>query len=72
VAVPKKRNSVSRKGKRRGGHTHKLYPKFTMSCPNCKEPVLPLYVCPACGTYKGREIIKFKEPAAEVDASSAS
>lgn len=63
MAVPKKRTSVSRKGKRRAGHTHKISAKFTMDCPNCQEPVLPTYVCPACGTYKGKEVIKFKERA---------
>ena len=53
MAVPKKKTSVSRKGLRRAGQHHKLYGKTTMSCPNCGDTVLPLHVCPACGTYKG-------------------
>lgn len=61
MAVPKKKTSVARKGKRRAGHTHKLHQKHTMNCPNCGAPALPLHVCPACGTYKGREVIKMKE-----------
>ena len=67
MAVPKKRSSVSRKGLRRAGQHHKLYKKHPISCPNCDEVVLPLHVCPSCGTYKGREIIKLKEPKAEGD-----
>lgn len=67
MAVPKKRTSVSRKGLRRAGQHHKRYQKFTMNCPNCAEPTLPLYVCPACGTYKGKEVIKFKEEVEETE-----
>jgi large subunit ribosomal protein L32 len=63
MAVPKKKTSVQRKALRRAGHTHKLSRHFTMKCPNCAEPTLPLHVCPACGTYKGREVIKFKQKA---------
>lgn len=61
MAVPKKKTSVSRKGMRRGGHTHKLHRKFPMKCPNCGDMTLPLHACPSCGTYKGREIIALKE-----------
>ena len=57
---PKKKTSVGRKGKRRAGHTHKLYLKTTTACPNCKETILPYAACPACGQYKGKEFIKIK------------
>jgi large subunit ribosomal protein L32 len=57
MAVPKKRTSVSRKGQRRGGHTHKLYAKTTSNCPNCGGLVKPHHVCPSCGYYKGNEVI---------------
>ena len=60
MAVPKKKTSVSRKGLRRAGQHHKLYRKFPMKCPNCGEATLPHNVCPACGVYKGKEIIKMK------------
>jgi large subunit ribosomal protein L32 len=60
MAVPKKKTSVSRKGLRRAGQHHKLYRKFPQSCPNCGEAVLPHHVCPACGHYKGKEVIKIK------------
>lgn len=76
MAVPKKRTSVSRKGLRRAGQHHKLTAQSTMSCPNCGEPTLPLYVCPSCGTYKGKEVIKIKEPkddaAQEAEGTTAS
>lgn len=60
MAVPKKKTSVSRKGLRRAGQHHKLYRKFPMNCPNCGEATLPHHVCPSCGNYKGKEIIKMK------------
>ncbi len=60
MAVPKKKTSVSRKGLRRAGQHHKLYRKDPVGCPNCGESVLPHCVCPACGHYKGKEIIKSK------------
>ena len=57
MAVPKKRTSVARKGKRRAGHTHKLVAKTTSNCPNCGGLVKPHHVCPSCGQYKGREVV---------------
>lgn len=29
-----------------------------MECPQCHEPKLPHRVCPECGYYKNREVIK--------------
>ncbi|MCK5073685.1 MAG: 50S ribosomal protein L32 [Bacteriovoracaceae bacterium] len=60
MAVPKKKTSCARKGKRHAGHTHKLYSKTTISCSNCGDHVMPHHACPACGQYKGREIIEIK------------
>ena len=31
------------------------------TCPHCHEPVLPHHVCPECGTYKGKTVIKTEE-----------
>lgn len=69
MAVPKKKTSVSRKGKRRGGHTHKLTAKSPMSCSNCGDLTLPHKVCSSCGTYKGLEVIAIK--AAKEEEASA-
>ena len=68
MAVPKKRTSVSRKGKRHAGQHHKLYARSTQACPNCGEVTLPHRICSACGVYKGKEIIKMKVAAEETEA----
>lgn len=70
MAVPKKKTSVSRKGKRRAGQHHKEYRKHPMSCPNCGDMTMPSHACPSCGTYKGKEVfaIKVKETEEEVQA----
>ena len=65
MAVPKKRTSVSRKGKRRAGQHHKLYRKHPINCPNCGDFTLLHSICPSCGTYKGMEMIKMKAAAQE-------
>ncbi|MBL6990067.1 MAG: 50S ribosomal protein L32 [Bacteriovoracaceae bacterium] len=61
MAVPKKKTSVSRKGLRRAGQHHKLYRNHPIGCPNCGQMTLPHHVCAACGQYKGKEVIKFKD-----------
>ncbi len=56
---PKHKISKSRRDKRR---THvKLVPPTYVFCPQCREPKRPHYVCLACGTYKGREVIATKD-----------
>lgn len=60
MAVPKKRTSVSRKGLRRSGQHHRLTRKYPAKCSNCGELTLPHATCPACGTYKGREVFAVK------------
>jgi len=59
MAVPKQRHSKTRRNKRRA-HDFLTAPTF-VSCPNCNEPKLPHRVCPACGMYKGRQVIKVEE-----------
>lgn len=70
MAVPKKKTSVSRKAKRRAGHTHKEHAKHPMNCPNCGDITMPSCACPSCGTYKGREVftVKVKEETEAVEA----
>ena len=53
---PKRRHSKARTGKRRA-HDALRAPQTTV-CPNCQEPRLPHRVCPKCGQYKGREVIR--------------
>jgi large subunit ribosomal protein L32 len=56
MAVPKKRTSRARRDKRRANHRARR-PRLN-PCPRCHSPRLPHRVCPVCGTYAGREVIK--------------
>lgn len=58
MALPKRRHSSSRQGKRRG--EQKIHVPSISVCPNCKAPKLPHRVCPACGYYKGRQVVMVK------------
>jgi large subunit ribosomal protein L32 len=70
MAVPKKKTSVQRKGKRRAGQHHKLYRLHPMSCPNCGDLAMPSTACSSGGTYKGKQVfdIKVKEEETETPA----
>jgi len=59
MAVPKRRTSRSRQGKRRS-HQH-ITPMSIQYCPQCNEPVLPHRVCTNCGHYQGREVVAMEE-----------
>jgi len=58
---PKRRHSKSRTRQRRA-HDALRAPQ-TAPCPNCQEPRLPHRVCPKCGHYKGREVVKVEQEA---------
>ena len=59
MAVPKRKKSKSKRGKRR---THqKLEAPNLSECPECGEAKLPHHACPACGYYKGRKVIEPEE-----------
>jgi len=60
MAVPKKRTSSQRRDKRRA--THRVSAVRLNRCPQCHSPRLPHRVCPTCGTYAGREVIKQEIP----------
>lgn len=56
MPVPKKRTSSTRGRKRR---THwKIETKTLIECPHCHSFMRPHRVCPSCGYYKGRLILK--------------
>jgi large subunit ribosomal protein L32 len=59
MAVPKRRTSHARQGKRRS-HLH-AKPVQVQYCPNCEQPVLPHRVCSNCGTYQNRTVVEVKE-----------
>ena len=60
MAVPKKRQSRTRRDKRRA--QHKVSAPRLNECPRCHSPRLPHRVCPTCGTYAGREVIRHEAP----------
>jgi large subunit ribosomal protein L32 len=60
MAVPKKRQSRTRRDKRRA--QHKVSAPRLNECPRCHSLRLPHRVCPTCGTYDGREVIRHEEP----------
>ncbi len=59
MPLPKRRHSNTRTRKRRS-HDALTIPNLT-ECPNCHERKLPHRVCPACGYYRGREVVKREE-----------
>jgi large subunit ribosomal protein L32 len=60
MAVPKKRKSPSRRDMRRANHD-RITPPSLSPCPTCEEPMVAHRVCPACGQYKGRQILAVAE-----------
>lgn len=60
MAVPKKRQSVTRQRTRRANHDRMAAPTI-VECPNCGEPKLSHRVCAACGHYKGQVVIEMAE-----------
>lgn len=55
-AVPFRKTSKTSKRMRR---THyKISEAGTTTCPKCGATVRPHRVCPECGSYKGKEVIK--------------
>jgi large subunit ribosomal protein L32 len=62
-ALPKKRHTNARQGNRRAHHKVKL-PQLTI-CPQCRQPRQSHHACPNCGSYRGRQVLKAKNAAAE-------
>ena len=59
MAVPKRKPSTQRQGKRRGTQLLKL-PTLT-PCPECGKPKRPHEVCPHCGYYNKKKALEIKE-----------
>lgn len=59
-AVPFRKVSKTRKRMRRNPN-YKLVANGTVKCPKCGEMIRPHRVCPECGFYKGKEVIKKEE-----------
>jgi large subunit ribosomal protein L32 len=56
MAVPKRKTSKTRKGKRRS-HWKIAQPGLA-KCPKCGEFVVPHRACPQCGYYKNRKVVE--------------
>ncbi len=59
MAHPKRRHSYSRKKKKQTHQRLSLPP--LVECPSCRRLKISHMVCPFCGYYKGREVIKIEE-----------
>jgi large subunit ribosomal protein L32 len=57
-ALPKRKKSLASTGERRSNKSIK--PPALDECPQCHSPKSPHHVCPTCGTYNGREVIKIE------------
>lgn len=55
MAVPKQRNTSSKRNRRRSHIS--LTPPILSICPHCKKEVLPHTLCRNCGYYKGVEVV---------------
>jgi large subunit ribosomal protein L32 len=55
MAVPNRKISKSRKGMRRA---HDKVEVPTVVLCSCGEPMLPHRICPSCGTYRGRQMLR--------------
>ncbi len=60
MAVPKRKHSQARKNKRRSNVWKLEMPAFS-KCTQCGQLKAPHKVCPHCGYYKGKEIIKMDQ-----------
>ncbi len=59
MAVPKQRQSSTRRDKRRSHDG--LTAKSLSSCPRCDEPKMPHRICGACGYYGEEKVLEFAE-----------
>ena len=57
MAVPRAKTSKARTRRRRGVNMHLVAPQM-VECANCVNLVLQHHVCPKCGFYRGRQVIK--------------
>lgn len=58
MGLPGHRRTSSHK-RRRASH-FALKPSNFTTCSHCKQAILPHQVCPHCGYYRGRQVLKFK------------
>jgi len=59
MAVPKQKTSKARR-RSRAANYKAVAPQLS-ECPQCHSPRLPHRLCPSCGYYRGREVVKVEE-----------
>lgn len=59
-ALPKRKTTKARQGKRRSHHA--ATPPALEECPQCHNLKRPHHACPTCGSYSGRDVIEVKTP----------
>ena len=59
MAVPKRKTSKARRDQRRA-NWHLEVPG-AVACPQFHVPMMPHHVCPECGYYDGKEVVKAAE-----------
>lgn len=60
MALPKRKYAKARQGKRRS-HLGLFIPSL-VPCPQCHNLKPAYQVCPSCGSYRGREVLKARTP----------
>ncbi len=66
MAEPKKRLTASRSGARQSHDSLNVI--GLVSCPHCREKILRHHICPNCGYYMGKKVIKLKSDKAKEKA----
>ena len=65
MATPKRKTSHARTAQRKAQWLGSLSAPSTMNCAHCGEVALSYRACPACGYYKGRQIVKIEDKTKE-------
>lgn len=65
MATPKRRISHARTHNRKAKFLGALNAPALTTCPKCGETIQSYRACPACGTYRGRVVLKTTSGAEE-------
>jgi len=57
MAVPKKRQTRSRRDLRRFSSAYRLHASNTVKCTHCNAPTLSHRICGECGHYNGKQMV---------------
>ena len=74
--VPKKKTAKATSKQRYGSFKTKVLKKLTnrvnlVTCPDCGEKALAHTACPACGKYRGRQVVTKKSAADKIKTIKA-